>query len=114
MREEDSVLHTLRRELYDLAWLLRLLVVGAVAGAIYRELRLPPDERTWRGKLLGFVPYDFRPPTPRRVLDAYWRPDSERLFGAQPFGVGWALNLPAAGRLLGRLSSRARREDDAG
>ena len=98
---------TVRAELGDLAWLLRMLMLAAIGGAIYRELRLPPEERTWRGRLLGIVPYDFRVPTPRRVMDAYWNPESDRLFADQPFGVGWAVNIPVLLRSLGGLSRRS-------
>lgn len=98
---------TVRGELGDLGWLVRTLTMAAVVGAIYRELRLPPEERTWHGKLLGFVPYDFRLPTPRRVIDAFWNPKSKRLFNDQPFGVGWAVNIPAVLTLLSGLARRA-------
>lgn len=90
------MLKNLRSEIGDLGWLIRMLTLAAVAGAIYRELRLPREERTWHGRLLGYVPYDFRLPTPRRVIDAFWNPKSTRLFHDQPFGVGWVVNVPAA------------------
>lgn len=101
------MLKTLRSELGALGWLVRVAVLAAVAGALYRELRLPAEERTWHGRLLGVVPYDFRPPTPRRVLAAYWNPSSGRLFHHQPFGVGWAPNLPAVIGLLQGLRRQA-------
>ena len=94
------MLKTVRSEIGDLGWLVRIATLAAIAGAIYREMRLPAEERTWHGRLLGFIPYDFRPPTPRRVVEAYWNPKSERLFHDQPFGVGWALNFAAAAGLL--------------
>lgn len=98
---------TVRGEIGDLGWLIRTLTLAAIAGAIYREMRLPAEERTWHGRLLGFVPYDFRLPTPRRVIDAFWDPKSKRLFNDQPFGVGWAVNVPAALGLIGGLRRRA-------
>ncbi|HYM52454.1 MAG TPA: hypothetical protein VEW45_03090 [Candidatus Dormibacteraeota bacterium] len=101
------MLKNVRSEIGDLGWLVRMLTLAAVVGAIYRELRLPAEERTWHGRLLGFVPYDFRPPTPRRVIDAFWNPKSTRLFHDQPFGVGWAVNVPAALSLVGGLSRRS-------
>jgi hypothetical protein len=97
------MLKTVRSEIGSLGWLVRTATLAAIAGAIYRELRLPAEERTWHGRLLGFIPYDFRMPTPRRFLDAFWNPKSGRLFNDQPFGVGWALNVPAAVALLGGL-----------
>jgi hypothetical protein len=101
---------TLRDELSNLAWLLRTLVLLAAAGAIYRELRLPPEERTWHGRLLGFVPYDFRVPTFARIRDAYFNPSSDQIFSPEPIGVGWAINIAALLRRLGVLSSPARRQ----
>lgn len=92
---------TVRRELGDLAWLLRTLVMLSVVGAVYKELRKPPEERTWHGKLLGFVPYDFRIPSLSRIREAYWNPSSDRIFTDRPLGVGWAVNIPAVLRRLG-------------
>jgi hypothetical protein len=101
-------METLRREFGAIGWLLRTAVLGAVAGAIYKELQLPPEKRTWHGRLLGFVPYDFRLPTPRRLLDAFWDPGTDRLFNDQPFGVGWTVNLPVAMRLVQRVIGSSR------
>jgi hypothetical protein len=101
-------METIRREAGAFGWLLRTLIVGAVAAAIYKELQLPPEKRTWRGRLFGFVPYDFRVPTPRRVMDAWWAPKTNRLFNDQAFGVGWAVNLPVALRTVQRVM-RSRR-----
>ncbi|MCA1572561.1 MAG: hypothetical protein LC798_20130 [Chloroflexi bacterium] len=92
---------TARSELGDLAWLLRMAVVAAVAGAVYSELRKPPAERTWNGKLLGFMPYDFRLPSLEQLRTAYWNPRSPKVFTARPLGVGWAVNIPTLLRRLG-------------
>jgi len=92
---------TARNELGDLAWLLRMAVVGAVAGALYTELRKPPSQRTWNGKLLGFVPYDFRLPSLEQLRSAYWNPRSPKVFSDRPLGVGWAVNIPTLLRRLG-------------
>lgn len=89
------MLKTIRSELGDLGWLLRMLGLAAVAGALYQELRRPPEERTWHGSLLGFVPYDFRVPTPAKVMNLWWNPKSKKLVGDPAFGVGWSLNLAA-------------------
>jgi hypothetical protein len=69
-----------------------LAVILGVA-AVVKELRTPPDERTGHGTVAGFVPYDFRPPTPERVLDALWAPDDPRIFKPHAFGVGWTVNF---------------------
>ncbi len=92
---------TARSEFGDLLWLLRMAALAAVAGAVYTELRKPPADRTWHGKLLGVVPYDFRLPTIERLRQAYWNPRSPKLFTDRPLGVGWAINIPTALRRLG-------------
>jgi hypothetical protein len=80
--------------------LLRVAVVGIVVAAVATELSKPEQDRTWHGKVGGVVPYDFRPPTWERFRTAYWNPDSESLFSDRVFGVGWAVNLYQARRLL--------------
>ena len=58
------MLKTLRSELESLGWLIRMLTLGAVAGAVYRELRLPPEERTWRMQALRWQQNQkFNPPS---------------------------------------------------
>jgi hypothetical protein len=78
------------------------LAVAAVAS----ELVKPADERTWHGRVLGAVPYDFRPPTWKRIREAYWNPESDRLFSDRVFGVGWAVNLYRAKVLMGEAYGR--------
>ena len=92
---------TARSELGDLMWLLRMAVVATVLGAVYTELRKPPEQRTWNGKLLGVIPYDFRLPTIERLRAAYWNPASPKVFTPRPLGVGWAVNIPTLLRRLG-------------
>jgi hypothetical protein len=88
------------RTLRGLRRLLRVAVVGLFVAAVAAELSKPEDQRTWHGKVGGVVPYDFRPPTWERIRSAYWNPESDRLFSDRVFGVGWALNLYQAKRLL--------------
>ena len=100
----DDISHrasTVRSELGALAWLIRTALFAAVAGAIYTELRKPPEQRTWNGKLLGFVPYDFRLPSLERLRLAYWNPASPKILTDRPLGVGWAVNIPTLRRRLG-------------
>ena len=92
---------TARNELDALMWLIRTAVVGAALGAIYTELRKPPAQRTWHGKLLGAIPYDFRMPTVERIRGAYWNAASPKVFTDRPLGIGWAVNIPTALRRLG-------------
>jgi hypothetical protein len=100
---------TVGTELRDFAWLLRTLALGAIAGAIYTELRKPPARRTWHGKLLGVVPYDLRIPKLDDLRRAYWNPRSQTVFTERPLGVGWAVNVPALLRRAGVAGSRRRR-----
>ena len=100
----DDISHkagTARSELGALAWLIRTAAMAAVAGAIYTELRKPAEQRTWNGKLLGVVPYDFRRPSIDRLRQAYWNPRSPKVVTARPLGVGWAVNIPTLLRRLG-------------
>jgi hypothetical protein len=96
-RRADSA----RSEFGDLMWLLRMSVLAAVAGAVYVELRKPPAERTWNGKLLGVIPYDFRLPSLESLRQAYWNPRSPKIFTPRPLGVGWAINVPTLLRRAG-------------
>jgi hypothetical protein len=80
--------------------LVRFAVFGLVVAAVATELSKPKPERTWEGRVFGLVPYDFRPPTWQRIHDAYWNPNSDRLFSDRVFGVGWAVNLYHAKTLL--------------
>ncbi len=82
--------------------LLRLVAVGLTIAAVARELRRPPEQRTWQGRVAG-VPYDFRPPTLERLKRSFWNPADPRVFTEPVFGVGWAVNL---GRLARQLTER--------
>jgi hypothetical protein len=89
-------------------WRLVLAIIGVVA--VIQELRKPPEERTWHGKVADFVPYDFRMPTVGRVRSTYWNPQGPIVSG-KVFGVGWAPNF---GALTGRFGkSRAKEEPNA-
>jgi hypothetical protein len=79
--------------------------------SVVKELRTPKAQRTWHGVVLGFVPYDLRPPTPRRIKESVWNPASHSLFIPRVMGVGWNLNLHEVWvRLLAlRGASAARR-----
>ncbi|MGZ8563897.1 MAG: hypothetical protein ACXWWU_09795 [Candidatus Limnocylindria bacterium] len=96
---------TARSELDALRWLIKTATIGAVLGALYTELRKAPEERTWHGKLLGVVPYDFRIPSIERLRQAYWNPKSPKIFTDRPFGVGWSVNIPTLLRRLGMHTS---------
>jgi hypothetical protein len=80
---------------------LKLIALGFVIAAIIKELRLPKEQRTWNGMLVGFVPYDFRRPTIERIRNTFWDPAGKVLVG-RPFGVGWTIN---AGAVVAKLRS---------
>ncbi|HVB62210.1 MAG TPA: DUF5808 domain-containing protein [Ktedonobacteraceae bacterium] len=60
--------------------------------AIGEQLRRPPEERTWQGKVFG-IPYDFRRPTMERLRATFWNADSASLFVPKAFGMGWDINF---------------------
>ena len=72
--------------------LIKIAAFGVFVAAISQEMSKPESERTWKGKV-GFVPYDFNPPTWDRLLNAYWNPEDDRVFTDRVFGVGWAVNF---------------------
>ncbi len=72
----------------------RVLAAVLALLAVIQELRKPRDQRTWHGKVLSFVPYDFRMPTAERFQTTYWNPGGPIISG-KVFGVGWAPNFGA-------------------
>ncbi len=88
----------------DIKGLHGLLTVASIAlviAAVAQELQRPPAERRWHGRVLGLVPYDFRPPTIERARERIWNPESDQLLTPEVFGVGWTMNLGAVARKLG-------------
>jgi hypothetical protein len=79
-------------------WRLALAIIGVIA--VIQELRKPPDQRTWHGKVAEVVPYDFRMPTVGRVRSTYWNLEGPIITG-KVFGVGWAPNFGALTRIAG-------------
>lgn len=78
--------------MFRLGRLVRVIVLLLTLAAVAQELSKPEADRTWHGRVAG-VPYDFRWPTLRRIRDAYWNPQDERIFTDRVIGVGWAINL---------------------
>ena len=60
--------------------------------AIVDQLRRPPEDRTWYGKLVG-IPYDFRFPTVERIRATFWNKSTQQVLVPQVFGIGWTINL---------------------
>lgn len=80
-----------------------LVVAAAVlAAAVVTELRKSPEDRTWHGSLLGFIPYDLRVPTVSRLRATFWDPGNPSIFVPHAFGVGWSINFGSLVALLGR------------
>jgi hypothetical protein len=73
----------------------RLASAGLAIAAVAQELRSPKAERTWHGRIAK-VPYDFRAPTPHRLLRRSWSPDDPRIIVPRAFGVGWTINFASA------------------
>jgi len=73
--------------------LVRIAGFAVFIAAVSQEMAKSEAERTWQGKVGGFVPYDFRPPTWARLREAYWNPEDPRVFTERVYGVGWAINL---------------------
>ena len=78
-----------------------LLGMSMLAAAVVREIRLPREQRTWHGTLLGFVPYDLRPPTLDRLVHTLWNPRQDAVIVPTVFGVGWTVNAAALVRVFG-------------
>ncbi len=68
-------------------------MITLALAAICQELEKPEEERKWHGKIAGFIPYDFRIPTRKRLKEAYWNPMERRVFTPEVFGIGWAINF---------------------
>jgi Family of unknown function (DUF5808) len=85
--------------------LIKWTAIALSAAAIAEQLRRPPEERTWEGTVVGFVPYDFRVPTIERARSRWWNHDEPRLFVPQVFGVGWTINFATLVGLLRDVAS---------
>jgi hypothetical protein len=88
----------------NLVGLLAWLSLDAALAAVIQQLSQPRQFRTWHGRVAGFIPYDFRRPTLRRILDAFWAPDNPRLFTDTALGIGWSINLAQLPRVLSGAS----------
>jgi hypothetical protein len=73
----------------------RMLWVALVGAALADAVR----NNRRHGELFGFLPYDFRLPTPGRARARTWNPSSPRVLTPVTFGVGWSLNLGRLARL---------------
>lgn len=88
-----------RRPTVKQLWQMALMAIGVIA--VVQQLRRPAEERTWHGKVGGYIPYDFRMPTADRFREVYWNPEGP-LVSSKAWGVGWALNLGAVKKRFAR------------
>ncbi len=68
------------------------LVIMLIVAAILDQLRRPPADRTWQGRVFG-IPYDFRVPTIERIKAEVWNKNTAQILMPHAFGVGWGINL---------------------
>lgn len=99
------------RNVEKLRRLASVVGIGLAGAAVIQELRKPPAERTWHGRLWERVPYEFRLPTMDRLREAYWAPEDPHVFTDTAFGVGWSVNV---GRLLRAMNGACARGHTAG
>ena len=71
----------------------QVATVALVVAAVVQELSKPEEQRTWHGRSLGLVPYDFRWPTLERFKEAIWNPYDRRVLTPMPLGIGWTINF---------------------
>jgi hypothetical protein len=96
-------------------WLKRAIVVASVvcaAAAVAQEMQKPAEERAWNGLVFGFVPYDFRTPTPERIMAAWWNPEDPRILTPHVYGVGWSINIPSLMRTAYAFGAQMRNSCD--
>jgi hypothetical protein len=91
---------------FEAGQVLRLVGVLLLAGAILQQLRRPSDQRDWHGKVLGVVPYDFRPPSLGRFASRWFNPGDHRLFTEHAFGIGWSVNIAQAIKMATGMIAR--------
>ena len=72
-----------------------LISVGSatlITMAVKEQLNLPPEQRTWQGKVLG-IPYDFRIPNRESIRHSFWNSETSQVIVPRPFGMGWTVNF---------------------
>jgi hypothetical protein len=74
-------------------WLGPGLGAALLGTAVITELRKPPEQRTWEGRIAGRIPYDLRMPTFDRARQRLWNPSDRRIIVPTVFGVGWTVNF---------------------
>ena len=83
--------------------LLKLFTAMVVVGIIVEEIKKDDEAERWKGKSLGFVPYDLRPPALSKIKESYWDPTNDELFSGKRGFIGWAINFAALRKILSFL-----------
>ncbi|MFL2640442.1 MAG: hypothetical protein ACJ0OL_03880 [Dehalococcoidia bacterium] len=83
--------------------LVKLFTAMVVAGIIVEEIKKEDGVERWKGKSLGFVPYDLRPPALSKIKESYWDTSTNEVFSGKVSGIGWAINFAALRNLLSFL-----------
>lgn len=83
--------------------IIQITIAALVAIAILQELNKPKETRKWHGKVLGFIPYEFRVPTWYRLKDSFWDPYEKHILTPTVFGLGWSINISALMENLGLI-----------
>lgn len=91
---------------------MQTVTFALILAAVCQELEKPKEERVWHGRIARFVPYDFRLPTPRRIIDTFWNPYERRVFMPQVFGIGWTINFHALLENMGIIKCADVSEED--
>jgi len=91
VKEQEAVSRK-KKILSPMNIIMSVLLVIYVGVAIVEQLRRPPGERTWHGRIAG-IPYDFRMPTVDRLRATFWNKDTAQILVPQAFGIGWTVNL---------------------
>ena len=97
----------------DRKWISRVIQVAVISlamAAVLQELEKPKEERTWHGKIAGFIPYDFRMPSLERLKEAYWNPYERKVITPEAFGIGWGINFYTLLENLGLIKSEVPEE----
>ena len=92
-KEDDATQQTRRRQRSPQRRAWSLMSFGLLVAAVVTELRKPTADRTWVGRLAGFIPYDLRRPTVARARQRWWNAADPRVIVPKVFGVGWTVNL---------------------
>jgi hypothetical protein len=93
MKTEADEATTSRHRKSRRRWIRPAISLALIGAALATEVKKPKADRTWDGKLAGFIPYDLRRPTVERARERWWNLSDHRVFVPKVFGVGWTVNF---------------------